>query len=228
MWLPLLLAGVLSLVNAFGHDAENRFRKYHFHLISLAAGLFLTYLFLEWIPQLAERAAPLLGRQAYLFLFGGFAVFHLLEKHAYQHDFARQRSRELSELHLAGFGLEGFIVGMLVVFLLGLKTTAVELATFLPFLLHSVSSSLILQHLEERIPQGNARYLAAFPFLGALFATFVPLSEAFFYSLFSALVGALLYVAIRHALPPGKQGNKALFVIGALFGVILLELVKRV
>ena len=45
-----------------------------------------------------------------------------------------------------------------------------------------------------------------------------------FYSLLAFVTGAVLYIAVRHMLPGGKEGNIVYFLLGGFIGIILLLL----
>ncbi|MBI4360204.1 hypothetical protein HY572_00345 [Candidatus Micrarchaeota archaeon] len=227
MVLPVLAALVLSGVHLFSHEIEEHVHRYRGHVVSLSAGLFLTYLLLELFPRIALDGSVLWGRSVFAFLLLGFTAYHLLEKHAYQHHArTKQQFRELTQLHAAGFALDGFIIGVfLVLFFIG-QPGGVQIAAFIPLLLHSLSASLTLQHLQTRFKQPETRLLALTPLAGALAATAVPLPQATFYAVLAFLTGVLLYVTIRHALPQGRDGHKALFVAGVAAGYLFLEFAR--
>ncbi len=221
---PLLAALALSAVHVFGRDIEAHVRKYHVPLVSLSAGLFLSYLLLELFPRIAIDGAAVWGRFVFVFLLAGFTVYHVLEKHAYQHHRrTRAQVRELTHLNAAGFALDSFIVGVFLVLFFQGQPRGVQVAAFLPFFLHSLSASLTLQHLQERFRQHETRWLALAPVAGAAAAMALPLPQGAFYAVLAFLAGVLLYVTIRHALPEGRDGDKTLFVAGVALGFLLLE-----
>ncbi len=222
--IPVLLALVLSILHFFSRSISKLIEKLHIHITSFSAGMFLTLIFLDFLPRAAagvEHNAPV-----FLALTVGFVLYHLSEKYLYQHVKNKEMLlEELSELHNVGFFIDHFMVGFVLVLTFKLESYANYLI-FVPFVLHTVSSSMSLEHIRARIKTGvNKFFLNASTLLGALFANFSQLDTFWYYTMFAFFLGALLYISVRDMLPGGKKGNTLMFLIGFLLTIGIISLV---
>ena len=166
------------------------------------------------------------GRAIYAFALGGFALYHIGEKYLYQHITHRNELiKDLAHLHLAGFLIDGMLIGVSTVLFFGVYSDFTALMLFLPLALHTVASTISTKHIHQHFKSGIAEkfLLSSAPFLGALFATIAGLHTYEFYMIFAPVVGMLLYIVIRGVLPRDRNGEPFWFLIGALISMLLLK-----
>lgn len=222
--IPVLLSLILSILHFFSRSISKLIEKHHIHLTSFSAGMFLTLIFLDFLPRAVigtENNAPV-----FLALTVGFVMYHLSEKYLYQHVKDKKiLLEELAELHNVGFFIDHFMVGFILVLTFKLESYTNYLI-FVPFVLHTVSSSMSLEHIRARIKTGVNRFtLSISTLIGALFASFVQLQNFWYYTMFAFFLGALLYISVRDMLPGGKKGNPLMFLIGFLLTIGIISLI---
>jgi len=221
--IPLLLALMLSIVHFFSSKISGKIEKYHSEIISLSAGILVSLLFLEILPLLL-KTRTLSNELILTAILCGFVVFHIAEKYLYQHiKHKKELLKDLAELHVLGFYINHFILG----FLLVLAGKEIGLLIFLPLLLHTVSSSISLEHIHEKIKSNISKriFIASSTFLGALVAVLLSPAETLYFILFSIITGMVLYISFRDMVPKEKEGNPKFFLFGVLLIIVLLLLI---
>lgn len=222
--LPLILAIALSITSWFSETYSASFHKYHVKLTSFSAGLFITYIFLFLFPELFE-GVQLIGNRVFLLILLGFVIFHVLEKYIYQHVTNKKHLlHDLSVLHIGGFFADHFIVGVLLFLIFRDGNIFLSAFIFIPLLLHTISSSLSFTHLGEHFKKRRSItiFLAGAPLFGILTAYFLNLEHVNYLMILSFVVGAMLYIVVRDALPYGKTGNIFFFLLGFLISFTML------
>ena len=221
--IPLFLALILSILHFFSSKVSGKIEKYHSKIISLSAGILVSLLFLEILPLLL-KTRTLSNSLIFTAILGGFVVFHIAEKYLYQHiKHKKELLKDLAELHVLGFYINHFILG----FLLVLAGKGTQLLIFIPLLLHTVSSSISLEHIHEKIRSNISKriFIASSTFLGALVAILLSPAETLYILLFSIITGMVLYISFRDMVPKEKEGSPQFFLLGVLLIVILLILI---
>ena len=94
--------------------------------------------------------------------------------------------------------------------------------------MHTFSSTLSLNDIDKTF---NKKIVAGFllpisPVLGVLAAYALNLTPYLYHLLFSFVLGAMLYIAVRDTLPRGQAGKPRLFLIGVLVSVLILTIVS--
>ncbi|MEK6942381.1 MAG: hypothetical protein AABW85_05995 [archaeon] len=224
--LVFAFAALLSVAHLFSGKVQKQIEKFHTKIISLSAGIFTAYIFLSMLPEFF-KGTQLLGATAFQLLLAGFIVFHALEKYLYQHiKNKNELMTDLAELHIIGFFFDHFVTGIILFFALTTENIFIGSLIFLPLFLHTISSSMSLQHIYERFNKNMAMnaLLSFSPLIGTIFAQTLNPTPALHYSIFSFIIGTLLYVVIRDTMPAGKKGNIELFIFGAITTAILILL----
>ncbi len=224
MIVPFVLAFILSMVHFFSEEYSPKIERFHSELLSFSAGLFITFIFLDLLPEFFA-GIEFAGRIAFLALLLGFVIFHIGEKYIYQHiTNKRELLSELQAVHALGFFIDHFTVGVALFLTLSVPSESFRILIFIPLLLHTLSSSLSLTHLDEVYSRKSIQsvLLTFSPLLGVAFAFLISPAEGTYYLLFSFVVGALLYVVIRDTIPKGRKGDPLFFMAGFLLSVILL------
>jgi len=222
------LAIILALVHFFSEEHGRHAEKFYIQLISFSAGLFLGIIFLYLLPEFF-RGGLFLGENIYILLLAGFVFFHLGEKYVYQHIRNRKElMQDIASLHAVGFFTEHFIIGITLFLAFKIEGSVSGFLLFLPLLLHSFSSSISLNHIDSHFKRKSISgiLLPLSPFFGVCVAYFLQFSYVFYYALFSPVLGAMLYIAIRDMLPKKEEGNQLFFIAGVLFSILSITLVS--
>lgn len=222
--IAVVLAFFLSIIHFFSKKISKIIERHHINITSFSSGMFLTLIFIDFLPRATvgmEYNAPV-----FLVLTLGFVMFHLSEKYLYQHiKDKKMLLKDLAELHNFGFFTYHLMVGF-VLYLTFELSSYTNYLVFVPFVLHTVSSSMSLEHIHHKIKtKFNKFILNISTFLGALFAYLIKLETFWYYTLFSFLLGALLYISIRDMLPQGKKGNPLMFFIGFLITIGIISVI---
>ena len=222
--IPVVLALILSIVHFFSRTISRIIENHHINITSFSAGMFLTLIFLDFLPRAATGMKY--GAPVFLALTIGFVIYHLSEKYLYQHVKNKKvLLEELAELHNAGFFIDHLMIGFVLVLTFELESYTSYLI-FIPFLLHTVSSSMSLEHIRARMKTRINRFMLSIStLLGALFAHFAELQTFWYYTFFSFFLGALMYISVRDMLPGGKKGSLLMFLIGFLITIGIIFLV---
>ncbi|MFH1239668.1 MAG: hypothetical protein V1672_00450 [Candidatus Diapherotrites archaeon] len=226
LFIPLVLAIALSITSWFSETYSSTVHIHHVKLTSFSAGLFITYIFLFLFPELFE-GLPVAGNRIFLLMLMGFVIFHVLEKYIYQHVTNKKHLlHDLSILHILGFFADHFIVGVLLFLIFREGNIFLSSFVFIPLLLHTISSSLSFTHLGEHLKNKRSItiFLAAAPLFGVLVAYFLNLEHVNYLMILSFVVGAMLYIVVRDALPHGRTGNIFFFLLGFIISFTMLIL----
>jgi len=217
-----VLAGILVLVHVFSEEYSKHVEKFHVHTLSFSAGLFLGIIFLNLLPE-AFKGMTLLGENIFLLMLSGFVLFHLGEKYIYQHIKDKNRLlKNLGSIHALGYFVNHFVVGIALFLAFKQESFFSGFLIFITLLLHSFSSSLSLNHIDKHF---NRKSLSGFflplsPLFGVAFAYFLNPTAFLYYAIFSFVIGAMLYVVIRDAIPRKENGKPVHFLIGALLSIL--------
>ncbi len=228
---PNVLALLFGAILAAVHYASEKIdfpEDYHVDwLMSLTAGVSVTYIFLRLLPELYQNL-PFGNILDFVPVLIGFVGFHLAEKYIYQHARRKQLHHELQELHTVGIGLYYFTIGLV---LAGLAKQGIDNAAlfFIPVMFNAWASSLSFGEIHETMREkGLALFLVSISaFIGAAVSVFFSLPVVLQSSLFGLVVGVLFYTVIRDALPPKRKGHIPWFLAGmAGYGavIVLLEI----
>lgn len=227
MMLPVIISAVLSLMSFFSEGFIKYLKKYHEQLLSFAAGIFISAIFLHFFP-LIGIASTEVGISVYVILLLGFAAFHVSEKYIYQHTFVRrQMMKELAELHVLGFVIDHFILGYFLALIFLLEKTFLIYVISVPFLIHIVSSAHSLKHIRKvfRLSLAGKLLLSSAPLIGAIAGTYAMFPLSIDYSIFAFMIGALLYMVTRDVIPKEREGRPKWFIIGIALAIPILYLV---
>tara|TARA_Y100000310_G_scaffold203871_1_gene204133 strand:+ start:9042 stop:9728 length:687 start_codon:yes stop_codon:yes gene_type:complete len=219
----IILALFLSIIHFYSNFLKNITKLKGRIFLSLSAGILITLIFVEMIPMIAEQASKTL----FILMLAGFAVFHLVERHAYQHHHSiRKRIKEITNLHLYGFFFEHFIIGFFLVLILESSLTTGMIA-IIPFILMTISSSISLEAIHKVTKKHKLKkiFLSSSTTLGAILATFLKVSPDFFYYSLSFIIGSIIYIVTKDIIPSEeKEKHAEFFVIGAIITLLSLSL----
>ncbi|MEA3378819.1 MAG: hypothetical protein U9Q69_04220 [Nanoarchaeota archaeon] len=216
----ILLALILSFAHYFSELFIDFLDRFHNKLLSFSAGFFIAFIFLELFPDLIKGYEHI---NIFLLVLLGFTIFHLLEKYVYQHIKDKKKQlKNLKELYMAGFFIDHFIIGFVLILTLKIPGFT-SLIVFIPFALHTISSSITLESLHVASKSKiNKIILSSSTFIGALVALFISPFSSLYYGLFALFLGALFYVAVRDVLPKKGTGSPLYFALGVFVDFTLL------
>ncbi len=192
-------------------------------MTSFSAGVAVSYLFLGLIPEFVSEVQHT-ERWLYVFALLGFVLFHLVEKYIYRHSAPRDVTTRLERENSAVSFAYHFIVGVVIVDL-----TAMGFADGLLFVV-PVALYTALGTLPEHV--SPERWVHVLLSLAAVFGVVAAvvlrdaISTAVSAALLGFVVGALAFAVIRHAIPYGREGRPAWFVVGMAVYVPLVLLLQ--
>lgn len=213
--LALILAFILSLVNFISDRTASLLEEYHEDLLSFSGGLLIGIIFMFLLPEVIKGNRYI---NIFLLMLLGFTLFHLAEKFLYQNVLNKKNLIEdLTYIHAAGFFLNHFMLGF-ILFLFARQDINLGFLLFIPILLHIISSSISLEHIDEKLKSNLTRILLVFStFLGALAANYLKINDVLLYSVFSFSLGAVLYISTRDILSVKKGATKTF-----LLGIVII------
>ena len=222
--LPLILGVVLAVVHYFSDRIHPENPAFRHKIVSFVAGISITYIFLLLLPEV-YRGIESLHQLLFLFILAGFASFHLIEKHIYQHRKKDKLHEELRVAHSSMFFVYHFVIGILLVELLNINLVEGFLF-FIPILFHAAVSSASLKgihiSIRERILLKSV--LSCSTLFGVLLAYFVLTPSNVLHALLGFIVGSLLYIVIRDSIPKETVGKARFFVLGVVVYTLIIGL----
>ncbi|MDP3918342.1 MAG: hypothetical protein Q8Q35_00355 [Nanoarchaeota archaeon] len=212
---------ILVIFHYFNEEIEQKLHAYKNLLLSLSAGVSISYLFLFLFPELHNLIA--FGPHVFITVLFGFSVFHIAEKHVYQHRSRKKILKELKEIHSLAFFIYHILLGITLYFFVQ-QGFLVGFVFFIPIFLHSTLSNISFSEMHEHVEINSLTKggLALAPLIGVLLPTIFSLSDFVFSLILSFVVGALFYIVIRDSIPRGKAGNVLYFIFGIVIMLILV------
>jgi len=222
MYIGIYLATIISILHFISGMFVKFARKYKYKLMSLSAGILLAILFLELLPSFAKEA---LETNYLLFILPlmGFVAFHSMRSYNYKHiKTNKELKSRYRKNHILAFFLEHFILGFALV--ITFKNPVISLLLFLPFVLLTISSSILLDIIDKSSKTLNMKlFLGSSTIFGAIFGTIFSFDKLLYLGTFGYAIGALLYIIIRDLIPAEEKKEIILFFgIGLILTSILL------
>ncbi|MBN3037699.1 MAG: hypothetical protein JW834_04615 [Candidatus Diapherotrites archaeon] len=227
---PLFLTFILTTIHLVGERYSYYIERMHLDFLSFGAGVFMTFLFMEALPQLITGMS-IIGYNVFLLALIGFTLYHISEKYLYQHMKTKDALiNDLDKLHVLGFIMNHFLIGFSLVLMFEVPQGPPWLGyfVFLPFVLHTLASSISLRHIHEYYRSGRTEkvLLACSPVFGAVAASVLRLQHAHFYIALCIAFGALLYIVIRDIIPKEEKGNPLYFMLGMTLSLAIVALTR--
>jgi hypothetical protein len=222
-WIPLLIAAGLSIASYFSEHLLRFARKWHDGLLSLSAGILIAMLLYKLLPLLPGN--PLLATVSPLIVLLGFVGFYLGEEWVYQHGPKRKMAAEITGWHAVGFSIDhAAIVGFTLVLLADLTQPIALAVITIPFLIHVIASADSLGHITRGIKAGPVleALLSMMPLIGASLAFLLLPHPIALWAAFAYILGALLFLTVRDAIPSERESRPLWFVIGVVLTVAAL------
>jgi zinc transporter ZupT len=220
--LPVLLGLILAVAHYFSERIEPRDPAIKHKVVSFIAGISITYIFLLLLPEVYEGIESL-SNFLFLFILAGFAGFHLIEKHIYQHRSKEILQEQLRTAHSTTFFIYHFVIGILLVELVSINVLSGVLF-FIPILFHTAVSSASLKgiHVSIRERMILKLVLSLSTLFGVLLAYSLMIPSNILHALLGFIVGSLLYIVIKDSIPRETEGKAAYFVLGIIIYAIII------
>ena len=212
-YIAIILAILIGIAHFFSEKICKICSPYFKEIISLSAGISITYIFLDLFPQFSSQVIQL-NEFLFLSLLIGFVVIHLIEKYVYQHIVKKQIKRKLGVINQIFSVIYHIILGT-VIYNFSQQNIEKVLLLFVPiFIFTAVSTLPVSQH-----PSNRVNFLVSLSTLiGVLLAIFlfIRISPLVLTGLVGFVIGSLLFSVIRHSIPVGVEGKPLFFVLGVL------------
>ncbi|MFW6047897.1 MAG: hypothetical protein ACOC87_01190 [Candidatus Natronoplasma sp.] len=212
--LVLIYAVFLSTFHFFCHRLTICISRSHTFLLSYGGGSLLAIIFLVFMPE-AVHFTPTMA--VYPLMLFGFVAFFLSEKYLYQHvKDPKVLDEELYHLHVAGFFIDHFIKGFILVTIIVLRPI-LGFLTAIPFFIHSLSSSIALDEIHKYTGRNIDKILmSSSTVLGTIFGIFFTIGPQIERSIIAFILGMMLFMVSRDVLPKRKEGKPLFFLLGVL------------
>ncbi|MBI4399397.1 hypothetical protein HY570_01485 [Candidatus Micrarchaeota archaeon] len=222
--LKIVGAVLLTVIGYFSEVIEHRFKKYHDIVLGFGTGSFITFIFLDLLPE------AIVNEASYIYFLLGFIVFHIVKKYIFQHAIGKERKHYAVILDRGEEFIKNVTEGVTVVFSLDFAV-AKSFLVFIPLILRKISFSVLLtplHHYEGKDSNLLGIIAQAGTIVGTIMALqFSPASELFKAS-FPFVIGALLYMVLRDIFPKEKEGSVEFFAIGVAVTYVLIHALKTV
>ncbi|MBI4153183.1 hypothetical protein HY497_01550 [Candidatus Woesearchaeota archaeon] len=211
--LAIILALLLGIVDYLSEGHFTR-RKGLFkeRLVSFAAGLSTSYIFLHLFPRVYSVAHEV-PRLIFLSMLTGFVAYHAIEKLIYQY---APRDKVINDIELEhSFTLFFYHFAIGIVFLSLMEQSRLDgVLFFIPVSLHVIINALPHAHMFQR--KVVKAFFSSAPLLGVLLAIVVPIPLVIYALLFGMVVGILLFVEAREVVPRRRAESIIWFLIGVV------------
>jgi zinc transporter ZupT len=222
MFIGIYLALVLSLFHFVSELFIKFTRKHISKLMSLAAGILLSIIFIEMLPEFAKQTLEI-NYLLFILPLMGFAAFHSIRAYNYKHiKTKRELKKRFRKNHILAFFMEHFIIGFILT--ITFKDPVVSILLFLPFVLLTISSSVLLKIIDKTSKSGAIKLiLGSSTILGAIVGTLFSFNNMLYLGSFGYVLGSLIYIVSRDIMPAEeKKENLLFFAIGLILTAILL------
>lgn len=220
--LPFFYSLVLAAVHFFNEKIQIRQEYVRVRVISFIAGISVTYVFLNLLPEV-YKGYEVFDRFIFVSLLAGFSVAHVTEKYIYQHSAPQTLRESLGGVHSLAFFVYHFFIGVILVSLNKVSTID-SVLFFLPVLFYSAVGLLALERIHPRIwEKPSVKLLLSLSTLaGVLFADIFLGFTSVFELLFGFMVGAFLYIALIDFVPRESRGRPGYFILGVLSYALII------
>ncbi|MBN2043340.1 MAG: hypothetical protein JW754_06070 [Candidatus Aenigmarchaeota archaeon] len=220
--LALLFGVFIALAHFFSEKFLDVIEEKRKKVMSFVAGISLTYVFLLLMPEIYNFGG-ILDRYILFLLLVGFAGFHIIEKHIYQHEKKEKLHEQLKLVHSVTFFFYHFLIGFILLNLMK-DNVVVGVMFLIPIFFHSVMSGASLKgiHVSIRERMMLKIMLSCSTLLGVVigYVFFVPMF--LIDSMLGFVVGAFLYIVIRDSLPRETKGDAIYFISGLVVYTIII------
>ncbi|OGY26885.1 MAG: hypothetical protein A2864_00350 [Candidatus Woykebacteria bacterium RIFCSPHIGHO2_01_FULL_39_12] len=220
--LPIVLSLILGATHFWNEKIQIRQEYVRIRLLSFVAGISVTYVFLNLLPEV-YRGFELFDRLIFVSLLAGFSSFHLVEKYVYQHSAPQSLREKLGGVHSLAFFYYHFFIGVVLVKLNNIRTLY-SVLFFLPILFYSAIGIVALEKIHPKIWEKTyIKFLLSLSTLAGVLSANILLSfENFFNLLFGFVVGIFLYIALADFVPREARGKTEYFALGVFVYTLII------
>ena len=219
IYLPLIFALGIGLVEYWSKRVDLRHKSYIQKLVSFSAGVSITYALLELFPLFTE-AAFAINKLLFLSVLFGFTIHHFIEKEIYQHNKRFHLIKTISLEENIFYYVYHLILGIVLVTFTK-QSLVVGTLFFFSILSYTIVGNLpSFPHKSSK----KALLLSSSTLIGTLFATLVWVNRAPWieFALIGLATGVLLFTVTRHHIPFGRKGSVGYFALGFIFYSVLI------
>jgi len=221
MILPVIYSLILGITHFWNDKIQIRQEFARVRVISFVAGISVTYIFLNLLPEV-YKSFEFFDRLIFISLLAGFSTAHLVEKYIYQHSEPLLLREKLGVIHLISFFFYHFFLGVILVKLN--KVSSIDsVLFFLPVLFYSAVGITALERIHTKFRGVPIRLLLSLSSLfGVLLADFLLAANTSFSLLFGLVVGAFLYITLMDFVPREAKGRPGYFALGVLVYTLII------
>jgi len=221
-FLPVIYSLILGVVHFFNEKIQIRQEFVRVRAISFIAGISVTYIFLNLLPEV-YKGFELFDRIIFISLLAGFTLSHVIEKFVYQHSAPQTLRENLGGVHSAAFFLYYFFIGVIFVSLNNINALS-SVLFFLPVMFYSAVGILSLEKIHPKIWERLSvkLLLSASSLIGVLFADVFLQYQIIFDLLFAFVLGTFLYTSLIDFVPRDAKGRPEYFVLGVLIYTLVI------
>jgi hypothetical protein len=217
--LPIIFAIIAGATYYYANKFDLKRKIYYHKVMSLFAGISITYVLLELFPTFTEGSF-LISKLLFLFVAFGFISHHIIEKYIYQHNKMKEMVKILSFEENVFTFVYHIILGIMMVTFIQ-KDIIQGVLFFIPLISYTFVSTLPTS---PHVSNKKSILLASSTLFGVLLALFIWTSRPAWaeFALIGFSLGVLLFTVIRHHIPFGKKGRIWHFSIGFLIYTVLI------
>lgn len=224
--LPLVwaLAATLAIVHFVGAEIDETEFAGTGQLTAIAAGVTITYVFLQLLPE-HHKSVAYLGNFGFFFALSGFVALHLIKIYIWRHaKTAAELRHEYKELHSVFLFVYYLAIGIILNNLLT-RSVLEGALFFVPVLLHTGISSLALGELHEDVLNNLWVKLgiSSAVLIGVGLSQFIGFGPRVFHGLLAVITGMLLYIAVHDSIPDERNNAPLAFIGGiAVYSMVII------
>lgn len=220
--LPIIFSLILGATHFWNEKIQIRQEYVRIRLISFVAGISVTYVFLNLLPEV-YKGYEVFDRIIFIALLTGFSAAHLSEKYIYQHSAPQALRERLGFIHTLAFFVYHLFIGVILVRLNAFSNLD-SVLFFLPVLFYSGVGLVALEKIHSKIWERPViKFLLALSTLvGVLLADILIGFDQAFNILFGFTVGLFLYISMIDFVPREARGRPEYFALGVLSYTLII------
>ncbi|MEX0621841.1 MAG: hypothetical protein WD187_02525 [Candidatus Woykebacteria bacterium] len=220
--LPVVFSLLLGATHFWNEKIQIRQEYIRTRFISFVAGISVTYVFLDLLPEV-YKGFEVFDRFIFIALLSGFAIAHITEKYIYQHSAPQVLRERLGILHSLAFFVYHLLIGVILVRLNNISNLD-SFLFFLPVLFYSSVGVIALEKIHVRVWERPfiKILLSASTLIGVLIAEVLLGFDQLFNLLFGLVVGIFLYIAMIDFIPREAKGRPEYFAFGVLVYTLII------
>jgi len=222
-FIAVVLSIVIGAVHILGNRLAIQNKEHNLKLISFAAGVSITYIFMELIPMITE-AAILINRYLFLSALAGFSIHLFVERLIYKHNVKRGITKMMGNEENIFYFAHHFILG--IIFVTFLEENLIRGLLFFFIIMVYIFVSNLPTPLERSIKKEI--FFSSSTLLGTLFGILLvnvlSMSDLIMFALIGISTGILFFTITRHQIPFYKKGKLRYFTLGSVIYAVIIIL----